>query len=144
MTWTRKQLDLWKSIKENCLHNVRKHLNSGRWTLWTRGPCVQVCLCLNAQVYVPISGIVSRLVVSRYLPVFTYRCACRSCSRSVCSGRSSTRRTCTHSVGHVSPGGCCSLGRSTAGRSCRGRWTFGCSGVLWCRPRPTAGPPGSS
>lgn len=75
---------------------------------------------------------------------FIYRCACRSCSRSACSGRSSTRRTCTHSAGRVSPRVCCTLGRSTAGCSRPAPSRSGCSDVPWCRRRLAAGPPRSS
>lgn len=74
----------------------------------------------------------------------TYRCACRSCSRSACSGRSSTTQTCTRSAGRVWPRVCCILCRSTAGCSRPAPWTSGCTGALWCPRCPAACPPDSS
>lgn len=81
-----------------------------------------------------------RSSLSLQADTFIYRCACRSCSRSACSGQSSTRRTCTRSAERVSPRVCCNLGRSTAGCSHPARSRSGCSGVLWFPRRHAADP----
>lgn len=70
----------------------------------------------------------------------TCRCARRSWSRTSCSARSSTRRTCTRTFPRVWPRVCCTLGHSTAGYSPRGPAMCGYILFPECQGSPVFGP----
>lgn len=74
----------------------------------------------------------------------TCRCARRSWSRTSCSARSSTRRTCTRSAPRAARRGCCTRARSTAGCSPRAPATCGYIPCPECQGSPGFGLPRSN